>query len=517
MRKRIFSALLACALVLSMLAGALPVSASGVSSIAFTKNPQENITFTVSGGTLTISNLPNTTAFREVLVVLLDSGLSDLDYGYIDRNNDGSAAYSLPSLTNGDYYIEFYYYAGNDLYSSYIFGYELCLRWQDGVGRFTEAPTLEHNRGVVSKARSDNAALTYYLAPSSLIQSTAPAIVTLAGGITSGIEGEYKKAIAIHDWVCDNLWYNWDAVESGDLPPEDAVSTLNNRIAVCTGFANLTAALLRASGIPAKPVYGIGNETALAKWTSQMLANPESNHAWVEAFIAGRWVIIDTTWDSGNDFYEGVKRNSDGTRSHRYFDATIEAFSFTHWIEPYEEDHIQQQDAPTPWAVKEVDAALDLGLVPVGLGMYFSDVITRAEFCALAVTLYETLTGNEITERAKFNDTNDINVEKMAALGVVDGVGGGRFAPDSSLNREQAATMLARLAGAIGKPLPLREATFADNAQISTWALVQAGQVQAAGVMGGVGSETFSPKSNYTREQSIATIYRLYLVLQPLM
>ena len=70
--------------------------------------------------------------------------------------------------------------------------------------------------------------------------------------------------------------------------------------------------------------------------------------------------------------------------------------------------------------------------------------------------------------------------------------------------------MLARLANALGKPLTITASTFADTGSVSSWALEAVGQVQAAEIMGGVGNNTFSPKGPYTREQSIATMLRLY-------
>ena len=102
----------------------------------------------------------------------------------------------------------------------------------------------------------------------------------------------------------------------------------------------------------------------------------------------------------------------------------------------------------------------------------------------------------------------------MAALGVVNGVGDNRFDPDGKLNREQAAVMLSRLADAVGKPLPKQAAIFADNNSISSWATEGVGHVEAAGIMSGVGNNTSAPKSPYTREQSIATIMRLYDVVK---
>ena len=171
-------------------------------------------------------------------------------------------------------------------------------------------------------------------------------------------------------------------------------------------------------------------------------------------------------------------------------------------------------EAPSSWAESQVNEAIAAKLVPQNLQSKYTRAITRAEFCALSVTLYETVKGTEITERNTFTDTNDANVEKMAALKVVNGVGDNRFDPDAQLTREQAATMLARLAEAIGKPLPAQAPTFKDNASVSTWAFDAVGQMQTTGIMGGMGDNTFSPATEYTREQSIATILRMYNILK---
>ena len=165
---------------------------------------------------------------------------------------------------------------------------------------------------------------------------------------------------------------------------------------------------------------------------------------------------------------------------------------------------------PSSWAHGYIWGTIfyDENLVPTGLQYNFTQPITRAEFAALGVALYERIHG-EITGRATFTDTTDANVEKLSYIGVIDGVGGGRFAPDSPLTREQAAVLIARLSEAIGWPLPEAAAAFADNAGISPWAIDYVGKVQAAGIMGGAGNNMFSPQGAYTREQSIASIWRL--------
>ena len=169
--------------------------------------------------------------------------------------------------------------------------------------------------------------------------------------------------------------------------------------------------------------------------------------------------------------------------------------------------------AASIWAHDGINNAFNAGLIPFALQSSYTQVTTRAEFAALAVYLYEAATRQEIMGRVEFNDTDDINVQKMGYLAVVTGVGYGNFAPDSTLTREQAAVMIARLAYAIGQPLPQAAPTFYDNGHISDWAIEAVGQVQATQIMGGVGNNYFAPRGDYTREQSIITMLRLFDIL----
>jgi len=216
------------------------------------------------------------------------------------------------------------------------------------------------------------------------------------------------------------------------------------------------------------------------------------------------------TWINGHDLSirEGTWERGSTRLSTRFWTSSI--------LESLPSETLQIQPpaiTPSPWAQEGVSRALTLGLVPSTLQTAYSQPTTRAEFAALAVALYETATGRVITGRMEFNDTSDINVQKMGYLGVVAGVGGGNFAPNNTLTREQAAVMLARLADVIGQPLPPSDPTFADNANISLWATDAVGQIQAAGIMGGVGNNQFAPSDEYTREQSIITILRLFDIL----
>ena len=169
-----------------------------------------------------------------------------------------------------------------------------------------------------------------------------------------------------------------------------------------------------------------------------------------------------------------------------------------------------EYERPSSWAAADINRAIAAGVMPVDFRGAYNQATTRAEFCALAVELYENVMGKEITERATFTDTDDINVQKMAGLGVVNGMGEGRFEPNSALTREQAATLLSRLAAAMDKPFESSAPTFADNGSVSDWASAAVGEMQLSGVMGGVGEGMFDPKGSYTREQSIITMLRTH-------
>ncbi len=176
---------------------------------------------------------------------------------------------------------------------------------------------------------------------------------------------------------------------------------------------------------------------------------------------------------------------------------------------PAEQAAYAYASQPSAWAADTINDAICAGLVPVTLQYNYALPITRADFCKLCVRLYEQKNGTVTNyDTVNFTDTHDTSVRKMAATGIVAGVGNNNFNPGGRLTREQAATILVRLAEKIGMSIPSGTPNYTDNAYISSWAYDAVGGATAAGIMNGTGSG-FSPKSYYTREQSIVTIQRV--------
>ncbi len=106
------------------------------------------------------------------------------------------------------------------------------------------------------------------------------------------------------------------------------------------------------------------------------------------------------------------------------------------------------EEKTSPWATATIKKAEELGLIPNILkGADLTKPITRKEFAAVSVKLYEKLSGKDATPAAinTFTDTSDTDILKAYALDIVAGVGNNKFAPNELLTREQAATMLTRV------------------------------------------------------------------------
>ena len=103
-------------------------------------------------------------------------------------------------------------------------------------------------------------------------------------------------------------------------------------------------------------------------------------------------------------------------------------------------------------------------------------------------------------------------VNWAAQTGIVEGVTAITFAPDTNINREQMAVIMANYAKKLGCDLPktLQAVTFADNAQISSWAKDAVKAMQQAGILAGKANNRFDPKGTGTRAE-VATVLRRFV------
>ena len=109
-------------------------------------------------------------------------------------------------------------------------------------------------------------------------------------------------------------------------------------------------------------------------------------------------------------------------------------------------------------------------------------------------------------------------VNWAAQNGIVEGVTATTFAPDTNINREQMAVIMANYAKKLGYDLPktLQAVTFADNAQISSWAKNAVRAMQQAGILAGKNGNKFDPKGTATRAEVVTVLRRFVeIVIDP--
>jgi hypothetical protein len=184
-------------------------------------------------------------------------------------------------------------------------------------------------------------------------------------------------------------------------------------------------------------------------------------------------------------------------------------------------------DSPAAWAIAEVREAEYRKLVPPEMQSEYSKIVTRSEFCTLAVTCVEQTkkmtveqylvsAGKAVPESTPFQDIGLLpdraRKDIMAAyeLGIVDGTSAVTFDPNKPITREQAAKMLTAAAAAMDQQTDAAVPAFADGDQIAGWAKPYIGYVFDAKVMSGVGENKFDPRGGYQRQQAYLTMLRLY-------
>ena len=117
-----------------------------------------------------------------------------------------------------------------------------------------------------------------YLYPSRYCQSDQ--LGRLARRLFGSIQNPHEKAVAVADWIHDNV----DYVQGSTTASTSAYDTVTQRTGVCRDFSHLGIALCRALNIPARYFAGYAYEL-----------QPPDFHACFECFIGGSWVVFDAT------------------------------------------------------------------------------------------------------------------------------------------------------------------------------------------------------------------------------
>ena len=121
-----------------------------------------------------------------------------------------------------------------------------------------------------------------YIYPSRYCQSDR--LRQFAASEFGALRQGYWRVRAIQDWVQRRTRF----VSGSSNATTSAIDTVIEQVGVCRDFAHLMIALCRALNIPARFVTGID-------YGSNPIFGPPDFHAYVEAFLSGRWFLFDPT------------------------------------------------------------------------------------------------------------------------------------------------------------------------------------------------------------------------------
>lgn len=119
--------------------------------------------------------------------------------------------------------------------------------------------------------------------------------------------GEYETALTIHDWLCENIVYEF----SSDGSDQDLYGALVNGRCVCAGYSAAYEYLLTRAGLQAETVRGMASSDGTTE-----------AHAWSKVQLEGDTYYIDVTWDDNEDGYD-----------HFWFGLTSTRMGITHFAD----------------------------------------------------------------------------------------------------------------------------------------------------------------------------------------
>ena len=295
---------------------------------------QDSISLSFNGDKLIILSLPKWMISNRIMIYIT---ASDTKQEVFKEVYAISLPFSIPlKIPNGEFHLQLLY--ESKINSNYFLGINCTEGFpivvEDGNISTIIPLTLAANKIFYLNQKTDIVSKVVYRQNTSNYQSELPEIKVLAEKITKYKTGNYNKILAIHDWVAENLYYDKDSLNSGKYRYEkyDVLSMLHNRRTICRGYSKMAVTLLRAINIPAFDVecFALG-ESSEGDWNCNNNLTAEANHVITYALANNRWVIMDSTWDSVNEYRNGkyIEKSPGGAR-HNYFDATLAFFSYTH-------------------------------------------------------------------------------------------------------------------------------------------------------------------------------------------
>ncbi|GHV82468.1 hypothetical protein AGMMS49991_10260 [Spirochaetia bacterium] len=125
--------------------------------------------------------------------------------------------------------------------------------------------------------------------------SPEPVLPQVVAALLNRSSNDFDKVKVMHDWICDNIAYDYQMFSSGKTENQDYISVLKKKKAVCSGYSNLLRKMCEIAEIEALVINGSLKSKDYG-WTGKV---PSGDHAWNSVRIGNKWYLVDATLDAG--------------------------------------------------------------------------------------------------------------------------------------------------------------------------------------------------------------------------
>lgn len=250
-----------------------------------------------------------------------------------------------------------------------------------------------------------------------------------------------------------------------------------------------------------------GNTAVNPEGILYMTANSSSGSKYYD-LVPRMQTYIANRWQEDVPTYSVIDIDDDSFTINTYRTDNDEAIDDTFTIVKTDEDAIPFTDvSKDAWYYDAVVNAYQNKLFSGMSETTFGPDITMSRGMFVQV-LYSMAGKPEVSGEMAFTDvkTDDwyCDAVKWAEQnGIAAGTGDGKFSPNASVTREQAAALMKKVAEKMGKDTSARAdlGKYTDANRVSDWAKDAVSWAAASGIITGTGTTTLSPRSNATRAQ----------------
>lgn len=303
----------------------LVIAKASSESLLVSNLESEQVKLRLDDYKLVIENLPESEQF-EYLTAIFYKGSGYKSVKSASNSTTKKVNFDIPYYSDGNY--EVAVFCGNDILTPFL-PYTITLNIKNGIVSFIDSPTLESNIDKFNSSSISGNDMEYYSFYYLSENDGDEQVRNVAKSLVKGIDNNYDKAFAIYEWLTTNFYYKSLSNNNQSFSNASMKDLLIDKICDSRDFSTLYSYLLRAVGIPARSVYGIGLVN------NRDASQSTVHHYWNEVYIDGRWIIVDVSMSCSNQYLDGNKYRVPKL-SNIYFDSTIEFFSYSHSIISYE-------------------------------------------------------------------------------------------------------------------------------------------------------------------------------------